>query len=120
MEDPQLTYPITPVEIVLADGKARRLRYPAAALKRMAQARKRLAEDPAAPQIDLRAAILWHGLIDREGISKIECECGDGVEQCKCGSLFGLIDARAVNYLNERLGEALPKSKNPPVPASAR
>lgn len=109
-------YPTDPVEIVLSDGKARGLRFTAAALRRVAKAHAKLAKDPESIPIDQMAAVLWEGLLDREGIKQVECSCE--CEPCTCGSLLGLIDARAIEHLNAQVAKAMPAPKNPPTPVS--
>ena len=108
------TYAVDPIEVVLADGKVRRLRYPAAALKRLAAALAALGSE--ATNVDHTATTLWHGLMDRDGIERVECTCEK--DPCECKSLFGLIDARGIPHIQEQIALALPKPQNPPDPAS--
>lgn len=114
MPDP--LYPTDPVEIVLADGKPRPVRFPANAIRRMEKEIRALAED--ATSVDSMAIVIWAGLIDRSGIERRDCICAEDVIDCKCGSLVGMIDARAIPYLNSKLQEALPDmAGNPLTPA---
>ena len=103
MPNTVLPYPIDPVEIVLSDGVPRRVRYTAAALKRIEKAQKALSADSGMTGFDQIALVIWEGLLDREGLENAE-------------ALLDLIDSRAIDYLNERLAEAMPK-KNPLTPA---
>jgi hypothetical protein len=98
-------YGTEPVSITLSDGLERRVRFTAAALRRVEKAIKALPPEEQT-RMDLLAITLWEGLLDRGGIPDRE-------------ALLELIDARAIPEINQKIEEVLPERRpNPPIPAS--
>ncbi len=101
-EQTPLPYATDPVEIQLSDGKVRRVRFTAGALRRALRDVHKLGDS--ANHVDTLVAQIWHALLDKSDIKSAD-------------ELAELIDARAISYLTEKIGEAI-KEATPEVPTA--